>query len=92
VILPGEKGAAGRLFACAYHSAASRRFQAAVSRGVGEIHAAGKVYKMRFLPAQGNALNAQIVRIYQAKYSGSLYCVAMNSPRARAATAEILPA
>jgi len=47
---------------------------------------------MRFLPAQGEVLTAQIVRIYQAKYSGSLYCVAMVSPRARAATAEILPA
>jgi hypothetical protein len=78
------------LYVRAYNGRQSRWYQAALRQRAGRIRAAGMTREVVFEPV-GGAINDRIDDAYRAKYGGSPYLAPMIGPRARSATARVLP-
>lgn len=81
----------GRLFVRAYNGTRSRWYRAAIAQKVGEIQAIGKVFEVRFVPVDDDALSTRIDAAYGEKYASSPYMAHMVGASAKAATVEVLP-
>ena len=81
----------GRLFVRAYNGTRSRWYRAAIAQKVGQIHAIGEVFDVRFTAITEDALKAKIDAAYREKYASSPYMAHMIGASAKAATVEIRP-
>lgn len=81
----------GALYVRAYHSTASRWYQAAMQQRRGRITAAGMTRDVTFEPISG-AINHRIDDAYRAKYTTSPFLAPMIDERRRSATGKIEPA
>ena len=79
----------GRLFVRAYNGTGSRWYRAAIAQKLGQIHAIGEVFDVRFIPIDEDALNTRIDAAYREKYARSPYMAHMVGASAKAATVEV---
>jgi len=78
------------LYVRAYNGKASSWYQAAMSRPLGRVIAAGMTREVAFDPVEG-PIQDRIDDAYREKYTASPYLTSMIGPRARAATVRISP-